>query len=477
VGGNAVITSTSENSVSVITLDRHAKRNALDVDHLDQLDEAVTQCLSSGTRVVVITGAGNSFCSGADLSGVYHRDFRAALYRTLGRITAAPVPVIAAVNGPAIGAGAQLAIACDLRVVAAAARFAVPTAQNGLAVDPWTIRRLHVLAGGGTARALLLACATVSAEMALTRGLADQIGSFDDALALAHDMVGLSPASLTYSKRAMHMLLEPSHWDTRLGDLSSPGGDAKVLAGGQSLVPVLAMRLGRPSVLVDINRIAGLDGIDELDEQTVRVGALVRHCALVDQDLLPLLAEAARRIGHTAIRTRGTAGGSIAHADPAAELPVVAVALEARIHVVGVQGRRTISANDFFVGPLETSLAEDEIVLAIDFPRPERWGFAEFARRHGDFGLVTVVAAQVAGTVRLAVGGVGAVPLRARGAEEVLASGGFTKESINTAARAAARAVTASADLHASADYRAAMTEEFTRRAVLQLLGANNGSD
>ena len=144
--------------VGVVTIDRHERRNALDLEHVEDLRDAVDTLVSEGVRSMVITGAGSSFCSGADLGGVYGPGFRDALYVTLDAISSAPMPVIAAVNGPAIGAGTQVAIACDLRVAAPSAKFAIPTARNGLAVDPWTIRRLALIAGGGAARAILLGC-------------------------------------------------------------------------------------------------------------------------------------------------------------------------------------------------------------------------------------------------------------------------------------------------------------------------------
>lgn len=244
------------------------------------------------------------------------------------------------------------------------------------------------------------------------------------------------------------------------------GGDGKIIAGGQSLMPVLALRLARPSILVDVNRIPGLSTISQQDG-VVRLGALVRHARLVEQTAHPLLAEAGRWIGHTAIRSRGTSGGSIAHADPAAELPVVAAALAATIHVAGPAGSRSSAADDFFVGPLETTLAEDEMITAIDMPVPTRWGFAEFSRRHGDFGLVTVVAAEVDDRWRLAIGGVGGVPLRPAEAEQLLNEGA----SINDVAAAAAAATSPSSDIHATAEYRRAMTEEFVRRALRQETG------
>ena len=244
--------------------------------------------------------------------------------------------------------------------------------------------------------------------------------------------------------------------------LAAAEGEAKILAGGQSLVPVLALRLARPALLVDVNRIPELAGLTDLDERTVRVGALVRHARLAEQTRHPLLAEAAKWIGHPAIRSRGTAGGSIAHADPAAELPVVAVALDATVQVTGPSGARECAAGEFFTGPLQTVLADDELVTAVDLPVPTRWGFAELSRRHGDFGLVTVVVAEVAGTWRIAAGGVGGVPHRAAEAEAVLNEGG----KIDEVAEAAASGLRPADDVHASAEYRRAMMVEFTRRAL-----------
>jgi aerobic carbon-monoxide dehydrogenase medium subunit len=251
--------------------------------------------------------------------------------------------------------------------------------------------------------------------------------------------------------------------DEAVRALADADGDAKILAGGQSLMPVLALRMARPRLIVDINRIPGLSTIAHLPD-SMRVGALVRHSRLVEQPHHPLLAEAAKWIGHTAIRSRGTIGGSIAHADPAAELPVVAAVLEATIHIAGGNGLRSVTAADFFTGALETTLGDDEIITGVDMPRPTRWGFAEFARRHGDFGLVTVAAAEVVGRWRLAIGGVGRVPVRPREAEELLNTGALVDEI----AAAAAAAIDPTSDIHGSGDYRRAVTREFTHRAVNQ---------
>ncbi len=194
--------------VAVLTLDRPEKHNALTIALCDAVHDAVRDAAGSA-RAVVLTGRGRSFCSGADLDEVYTADFRAALYRMLHAVADAPLPVVAAVNGAAIGAGTQLAIAADLRVVAPGARFGVPTARIGLAVDPWTIRRLALLAGNGVARRLLLACDQVDAQEALAGGLADRAGSVEDALAWAEGMTALAPLTVAYSKRVLNEALEP----------------------------------------------------------------------------------------------------------------------------------------------------------------------------------------------------------------------------------------------------------------------------
>jgi carbon-monoxide dehydrogenase medium subunit len=248
--------------------------------------------------------------------------------------------------------------------------------------------------------------------------------------------------------------------------LDQANGEGKILAGGQSLASVLALRKARPAVLVDVNRIPGLamirPGADP--SGSVEVGALVRHSMLVGQTDHPLLAEAARWIGHAAIRSRGTTGGSIAHADPTAELPVVALATGATVHVAGPRGVRTVAASKLFVDALTTSLADDEMVTAVRFPLPSRWGFAEFARRHGDFALVTAVVAEVGGAVRVALGGVAGVPVRAAAAERVIARGRTARE----ASQAAAEEIEPRTGLHGSAPFRRAISAELVRRALLQ---------
>jgi carbon-monoxide dehydrogenase medium subunit len=216
--------------------------------------------------------------------------------------------------------------------------------------------------------------------------------------------------------------------------------EARILAGGQSLIATLNMRLSRPSLLVDINGIAGLDGI-ALQDGRVEIGALVRHAAAGRSEIIaahaPLITQAIPEIGHPAIRNRGTIGGSIAFADPAAELPACLVALGGEVVIVGTDGERTVKADDFFTGLFETALRPGEMLTAVRVPAAtsaSRFGFAELARRHGDYALVGLAAAargDGAGLadIRLAYFGVGATPLRARKAEAALA-GGSLEEAV-----------------------------------------------
>jgi len=194
--------------VAVLTLDRPEKHNALTVELCHRIRGALDEAAEA--RVVVITGRGRSFCSGADLDEVYTADFRDALYAMLHAVTDLPRPVVAAVNGAAIGAGTQLAIAADFRVAAPPARFGVPTAKIGLAVDPWTIRRLALIAGNGTARRLLLACDQLDAAAAVACGLADRTGDTDQALEWAVGMTPLAPLTQAYSKRVLNAVFEPA---------------------------------------------------------------------------------------------------------------------------------------------------------------------------------------------------------------------------------------------------------------------------
>lgn len=214
-----------QDQVALITIRRPDKRNALNLELCTELIDAVRGALEEGARVLVLTGEGSSFCSGADLDTVYTREFRDALYELLGLVTNASVPVIAAVNGPAIGAGTQLAIAADLRVVTPSATFAVPTAKLGLAVDPWTVRRLAPLVGNAPARSMLLACEQVNAEDAVRFGLAQRTGSPNDAVTWARSLAELAPLTLAYNKKVLNAALEPE-FDPTDGGLGKELADA-----------------------------------------------------------------------------------------------------------------------------------------------------------------------------------------------------------------------------------------------------------
>lgn len=192
--------------VSILTIDRHERRNALDAAHCAALLEAAQAAQRDGARCLVITGEGSTFSAGADLDAAYDDEFRGALAGLVHGITRLSVPVVAAVNGPAIGAGTQLAIACDLRVVGPTATFAVPTARNGLAVDSWSIRRLVALAGAGRAGAVLVGVQSLDASTALAAGLADRVGDVDLAIQWASELSALAPLALAYAKKALQQI-------------------------------------------------------------------------------------------------------------------------------------------------------------------------------------------------------------------------------------------------------------------------------
>ncbi len=282
----------------------------------------------------------------------------------------------------------------------------------------------------------------------------------------------------------------PETLEEALRLLQQAGGEAKVLAGGQSLVPLLNMRLVRPSLIVDINRIAGLDYLREEDGELV-VGALARHRDVLASPLVwegwPLLAEATAQVGHPAIRNRGTVCGSIAHADPAAEQPAVLCALDGRVVVAGPAGRREVPARDFFLTYLTTALEPEEIVVEARFPRlPPGSGaaFVEFARRHGDFAIVGVAAAVTpedgqCREARIALVGVGGTPLRAREAEEMLRGrplrGPEGRSILQRAAQQVAASVEPPDDVHASARYRRHLAGVLTERALEEALRRAGG--
>jgi len=253
-------------------------------------------------------------------------------------------------------------------------------------------------------------------------------------------------------------------------------GEARLLAGGQSLVPLLNFRLARPAALIDLNRIKSLAYIREHDGH-VRFGAMTRQRAIefspVVARRLPLLREATRWVGHLPIRSRGTIGGSIAHADPSAEYPAVLAALAGEVVARGPKGERTLAPDTLFETYLTTTLTPDEILTEVRLPvMPEGsgWAFEEFARRHGDFAIVGVAAAvwRTSGrvTVRLATAGAGATPRRLLASEDIVEREGFGDAAVEAAARRASELVEPDSDLHASADYRRHLAGVLTERAL-----------
>ena len=261
--------------------------------------------------------------------------------------------------------------------------------------------------------------------------------------------------------------------------LREHGDDAKVLAGGQSLVPLMSFRLAKPAVLLDINRLEGLDGIVASGDGRLSIGALTRQCELLTHPLVaqlcPLMRAATEYIGHPAIRNRGTVGGSVAHADPAAELPILLQVLDAEVEVCSTGSRRTIPADDFFMGLLMTGMETDELLTGIGFAPPETgagWGFHEVARRHGDFALVAAAALVTldnrgaVAEAAVALGGIAERPVRVGGVEEALRGTQPTPEAIDAAAHLVDGSVTPVGDIHASEAYRAHLGRVLTRRAV-----------
>lgn len=247
-------------------------------------------------------------------------------------------------------------------------------------------------------------------------------------------------------------------------DLLAVHGDgAKILAGGHSLLPMMKLRLAAPEVLIDIARISGLAGISA-DGGELVIGATTRHADLATSDLVraeaPLLAHAAALVGDPQVRHRGTIGGSLAHADPAADLPMALVALGGSVELTGPDGTRAVGADDFFTGFFETALKEGEILTAVRVPRRPGvdWGYQKFVRRANDWAIVG--AAAIAG--RIALANMGPVPLRAVAAEQALAAGA----SIEQAAELAAEGASPGEDIHADRAYREHLARVLVGRAL-----------
>jgi carbon-monoxide dehydrogenase medium subunit len=245
--------------------------------------------------------------------------------------------------------------------------------------------------------------------------------------------------------------------------LAEHGDDAKLLAGGHSLLPMMKLRLATPEVLIDIGRLTELSGISSEDGELV-IGATTRHADLATsalvRELAPLLAHAAGLVGDPQIRHRGTIGGSLAHADPAADLPMALVALGGSVELSGPGGTRTVTADDFFTGYFETALEPDELLTAVRVPsRPgQPWGYQKFVRRANDWAIVGVAAVDG----RIALANMGPVPLRATAAEQALAGGA----SVAEAAELAAEGTSPGEDIHADRAYRQHLARVLTRRAL-----------
>jgi aerobic carbon-monoxide dehydrogenase medium subunit len=260
--------------------------------------------------------------------------------------------------------------------------------------------------------------------------------------------------------------------------LASRGGEARPIAGGQSLMPMLAFRIVAPSLLVDLRKLPELKDI-RISADGVRLGAMVRWRDIEDDVRLetahPLLKAAIDHVAHYQIRNRGTVGGSVAHADPAAEMPGIAVACDAEIAVTGATGARTIKADDFFLGALTTALEHDELITDIRlpaWPAKRRWGFREFSRRRGDFAMAAAAvfydqdAAGKAINAHVGIIGVGDRPRRLPEVEAVLNGAAIDEATIARAAEVTSATVDAQEDIHASAAYRRSLAGTMVERAL-----------
>lgn len=287
----------------------------------------------------------------------------------------------------------------------------------------------------------------------------------------------MKPSKFTYHA--------PASIDEALELLRHYDGEARLLAGGQSLLPMMNFRLAAPAALIDLNKIAALSYIRE-EHTTIRIGAMVRHrqleCSPLVRAKLPLLAEALGLVGHVPIRTRGTIGGSLANADPSAEISMVLRALDGQVVARGPAGERIIDAEHFFVGLLTTALAPDEILTEVRLPAmPAAAGYAveEYSRRKGDFAIAAVSAviahAGKSPQVRLATAGVGPTPVRLSAAERHLESKGVSSATIEEASRIAAQLVEPTSDHQASAEYRRHLIEVLTGRALHRAASVQEG--
>lgn len=281
-------------------------------------------------------------------------------------------------------------------------------------------------------------------------------------------------------KPAKFDYISPSTVDAAIEALVASNGEGKVLAGGQSLLPLLNFRMARPSVLVDLNRIDGLSYIEDRKDR-IAIGALTRHRDLEHSPLvaskLPVMSAAMRHVAHLAIRNRGTIGGSLSHADPAAELPMLSAFYDAKISVRGSHGLRTIAAEEFFVDALTNCLESDEIVVEVEFPilNHDRWAFEEVARRFGDFALASIaLSVRRSGPgiadARIAVMGVADTPLRLKDAERELVALALDDRMPELFSEIVVSKVSPNDDLHASGEYRRHLLKELSKRALRTVL-------
>jgi carbon-monoxide dehydrogenase medium subunit len=276
--------------------------------------------------------------------------------------------------------------------------------------------------------------------------------------------------------------LAPTSVEEALSALAEHGDDAKIMAGGQSLLPVLRMRLNAPELVIDLGRIEALRGVSE-DGDALVIGALTTHSEMVTNDLVHqhalLLSKAAAEVADNQIRHRGTFGGALAHADPAGDMGAAALALDAEFVIKGAGGSRTVGASDFFVDLFETAIGEDEILTAIRVPKHTGWGahYEKFVRVAHQWPIVAVAAAVRAdgGTIaeaRVGLTNMGSTALRATATEAALSGAAATEDGVRAAAERAAEGTNPPSDLNGSSEYRKHLARVLTRRAVLEAAGA-----
>jgi carbon-monoxide dehydrogenase medium subunit len=269
----------------------------------------------------------------------------------------------------------------------------------------------------------------------------------------------------------------PSSVDEALAALAEHGDEAKIIAGGQSLLPVLRLRLNAPEIVIDIGRIDSLRGVRD-DGNAIVIGALTTHHEVMNDALVRehalLVTKAAAEVADAQIRHRGTFGGALAHADPAGDLGAPALALGAEFVIAGSGGTRTVAADDFFVGLFETAIGEDEILTEVRIPKHTGWGahYEKFVRVAHQWPIVAVAATVQAagGTIseaRIGLTNMGSTPLRARGVEEALAGATASEDGVREAAERAAEGTDPPSDLNGSSEYRRHLARVLTRRAVV----------